>query len=77
MISGFIQTRQTVISTLISTIQKEIIPSKYIHLIGQKVFEKENTRSATISLPNLQKGTYWSNNKRFKTTSKKIESTKF
>jgi hypothetical protein len=27
-------------------------------LIGQKVFEKENTRSATISAPNLQKGIY-------------------
>jgi endonuclease I/chitodextrinase len=28
-------------------------------LIGQKVFEKENTQSTTISVPNLQKGAYW------------------
>jgi endonuclease I/chitodextrinase len=28
-------------------------------LIGQKVFEKENTQSTTIVVSNLQKGTYW------------------
>jgi endonuclease I/chitodextrinase len=43
-------------------------------LIGQKVFEKENTRSVTISAPNLQKGTYLVKiTKDSKTITKKIE----
>jgi hypothetical protein len=43
-------------------------------IIGQKVFEKENMRSTTISVPNLQKGTYLVRiTKDSKTTTKKIE----
>lgn len=43
-------------------------------LIGQKVFEKENTQSATISVPNLQKGMYLVRiTKDSKSTTKKIE----
>jgi chitodextrinase len=43
-------------------------------LIGQKVFEKENTQSTTISVPNLQKGMYLVKiTKDSKTATKKIE----
>jgi len=43
-------------------------------LIGQKVYEKENTRNSTISVPNLQKGIYLVHiTKDSKSTIKKIE----
>jgi hypothetical protein len=43
-------------------------------IIGQKVFEKENTQSTTISVPNLQKGMYLVKiTKDSKTATKKIE----